>query len=225
MKNLLFLSAFLFAFSLSSCGGGDSENQSEDSENVSQDGNKNEGESDNSSDNSEPANLQEAMDQVQKSMKDAGMQQKEPVNFRELQKMTPEKLDGMERVSKSGETAGALGMKISTSEAKYKDDDGNTIEVKIVDTGGFAMGLMGMAAWSAATIDKEDENGYERTSTLDGYKCFEKCRNRNNSCEISVIADNRYVVTASCNNCGMDKLKSTVKEMGLEDMADLKAEK
>jgi len=215
----------MIALSLSSCGGCGDKNISDDSPSTTaaqhNDGNNDDANASISDSKKEPANLQEAMDQMQKSIKDSGLQQTEPVNFRELQKKTPEKLDGMERISKKGETAGTLGMKISTVKAKYKDDDGNIIEINIVDTGGFAMGLMGMAAWSAATIDKEDENGYERTATLDGLKCFEKCRTRNNSCEISVIADNRFVVSANCKECGMDKLKSAIREMGLKDMADL----
>ncbi len=222
MKNITWIMLLFLMCSLASCGGcGEKNEESSDDTSSVTSNNNGDASSDNEAD-SEPANLQEAMDQMQKTIKDSGLQQTEPINFRELQKMTPEKLDGMERTSKKGETAGAMGMKISTAEAKYKDDDGNIIEIKIIDTGGFAMGLMGMAAWSMATIDKEDENGYERTSTLDGFKCFEKCRTRNNSCELSAIAVNRFVVSASCRECGMDKLKRTVRKMGLNDMADFK---
>ncbi len=222
MKNLTWIMLLLLMGSLSSCGGCGEKNGESNNETSSTSSDGGGDASSETMNDAEPANLQEAMDQMQKSIKDSGLQQTEPVNFRELQKMTPEKLNGMERISKKGETAGAMGMKISTTESKYKDDDGNIIEIKIIDTGGFAMGLMGMAAWSMATIDKEDENGYEKTSTLDGFKCFEKCRTRNNSCELSLVAEKRFVVTASCDGCGMDKLKKTVKKMGLENMADLK---
>ncbi len=229
MKNLLFLSLLFFGISIASCGGCDSKSTSESDFSSSVTSNSemdnDDSESSGSNTNNEPANLQDAMTQAQKAMKDAGLgQNAKPVNFRELQKMTPEKLAGMERTSKSGETAGAMGMTFSTAEAKYTDNDGTVYEIKIIDTGGLGMMVTSMAAWSMATIDKEDENGYERTAKLDGYKSYEKYRNSSEKCELSVFAHERFVITGECRKCKMDKLKKIIKEMGIDDMKDLKAD-
>ena len=203
----------ILALGLISCGGNSSgKNNTDDSASSAS---SDDGGGDEATTN-DPANLQEAMKEAEKAMKN--VQTSEPVNFRELQELLPEKLAGYERKSKSGETAGAMGMTISHAEAKYADGSCDA-KVELIDTGGIAMGIMGMAAWSSATIDKEDENGYERTSTLDGYKCFEKFRKNGQSSELSVLVENRFVVTASGRDCDMDQLKKLVKAM---DMGKLK---
>ncbi|HFA48980.1 MAG TPA: hypothetical protein ENJ95_08185 [Bacteroidetes bacterium] len=226
MKNLLFLFLFFFSLSMTSCiSCGDKTPAEGPSSSVSDNDGDDSSESNSPGNKAEPENLADAMKEAKDAMKQIGMNTDvKTVNFRELQKMMPEKLDGMERISKSGETAGAMGMTFSTAEAKYKDDGGTVYEIKIVDTGGLGMGLMSMAAWSMATIDKEDDNGYERTSTLDGQKSFEKFRKRNEHCELSVIAHDRYIITGECQKCKMDRLKKIFKKMGIEDMKDLKAE-
>ena len=213
MKKLIYALAFFTGSMLLSCGGSNEESQSNDAP-ITSDAQSNE-----PSNDSEPKNLADAMTQATKAMEEAGLNnQKEVINFRKLQEHLPERLAGMERTSKSGQTSGALGMNVSTAEAKYKSSDGTLVETTIIDTGGLGMGLMSMAAWSSATIDKEDENGSERTSTLDGYKSFEKTRNSDNSCEISVIAEGRLIATAKCKNCKMDILKETIRAMGLKNL-------
>ena len=221
MKKLTILFFVLFGLTLYSCGGcGSKDNTaSEASENVPNEKTNNENNGSPTSStraNDEPANLQEAMKEAEKAIKDSGLQQTDPINFRELQKFMPEKLAGMERTSKSGETAGAFGMKMSNAESKYQDSDGNIVEIKMVDTGGFAMGLMGMAAWASAEVDREDENSYERTSSMDGMKIFEKCEKKRDWCELSAVAKSRYVITAECAKCGIDQLKKAIKSMGLD---------
>ena len=220
MKKLIYLLSFFALILFMACGGStNKENQSEGDEPTTTDASSNDDNSDNSSSDGEPKNLADAMQQATKAIEDAGMNnQKEVINFRKLQEHLPEKLAGMERISKSGQTSGALGMNVSTAEAKYKTDDGATVETTITDTGGLGMGMMSMAAWSSANIDKEDDNGSERTSTLDGYKSFEKTRNRDKSCELSVIAEGRLIVTAKCKDCNMDLLKKTIRAMELKDL-------
>ena len=60
----------------------------------------------------------------------------------------------MERTKNEGETTGAMGFKVSTAKASFKDGD-KRIEIEIIDVGGIGMAAMGMAAWSMAEIDKE----------------------------------------------------------------------
>lgn len=221
MKNLLFLFLFFIGMTLASCGGCGSKPTSDAAEESSSSTTSTTSSSEESGGEStegEPKNLEEAIQQMEKAVEESGIGEGavEPLNFRELQKRLDENLAGMERTSKSGETAGALGMKVSTAEAKYKDKDGTIYEVSIADVGGIGMGLMGMAAWSMATIDKEDENGSERTTTLDGFKAYEQTRNSDQSCELSVIAKGRYVATAKCRQCKMEPLRKIVRAMDLD---------
>lgn len=170
----------------------------------------------------QPTTPQEAIKQVEKAMKQTADQQPvEPVNFRKLKELLPEKVAGYERTNASGESAGAMGIKFSKAEGSYKNADGQTMRFQITDTGGLGMGLMSMAAWSTITIDKEDDNGYERSTTLNGYKSFEKYRKRNESSELNVLAENRFVINASCRGCSMETLRDIVGAMDFNALKNL----
>jgi hypothetical protein len=220
MKKLLWLFILTAGVSLTACSSDKKGNDSsgENTETTDNDSN-DEGY------NSDPKNLQEAMQNAKQAMKDLqGGEQVEVVPFRELQALLPEKLAGFERISKEGETTGAMGMNVSRAEAKYKDGD-DEVKIEVVDTGGLGMAMMGMAAWSGITIDKEDENGYERTSKLDGYKCYEKFRKNGRTSELAIIVEGRFLVTASkrdANEKDMDRMKKVVKDMDLSKLAKKK---
>jgi hypothetical protein len=169
------------------------------------------------SNSEEPAaNITEAIQQVQNQA--AQLQEGEPLPFRELQEVLPKKLNGLERTSKSGQTNGAIGFKISQAEAKYQTDDGESIEVEIFDTGGLKMGLMSMAAWASLEMDQEDDNGYERTSTIQGFKAFEKYNKRSQRSELSLLVKERFVVKATGKNMEMKTLKNAVKALPLQKL-------
>lgn len=133
----------------------------------------------------------------------------EPVNFRVLKSGIPETFLGMERTKNEGETTGAMGFKISTAKATFQDGD-RRIEIEIIDVGGIGMAAMGMAAWSMVEIDKESDEGFERTTTFEGYKVFEKCRK--NRCEFSIWMNQRIIFNVKSNNVGMDEIKKGVKK-------------
>lgn len=179
----------------------------------------------NDSENDGPANIQDAMNQVQDAMKQLNDgEEVEVVNFRELQKLLPEKFNGYERTSKGGETTGAMGMTVSTAEATY-EKDGRQIELDIIDTGGLGMAMMGLAAWTSVTVDREDENGYERTGKMDGYKSFEKFRKDGGSSQVSVIVDGRFILQAEATireENQMDDLKDLIREVGPSKLSKMK---
>ncbi|MBX2874218.1 MAG: hypothetical protein KTR30_19015 [Saprospiraceae bacterium] len=158
----------------------------------------------------------DAIEQVQSQA--AQLQEGEPLPFRELQEILPKQLNGLERTSKSGQTNGAMGFKISQAEAKYQTNEGESIEVEIFDTGGLKMGLMSMAAWASLEMDKEDDNGYERTSTIQGFKAFEKYNKRSQRCELSLLVKERFVVKATGKNMEMKTLKAAVKDLPLKKL-------
>ncbi len=171
-----------------------------------------------------PTTPQEAMKQVEQAMKQTEelRQPVEPVNFRKLKELLPEKVGGYERTNASGESAGAMGIKFSKAEGDYKNADGQNLRILITDTGGLGMGLMSMAAWSTITVDKEDDNGYERTTTLNGYKSFEKYRKRNESSELSVLAESRFVINGNCRGCSMESLRNALGAIDFSTLKNLK---
>lgn len=168
-----------------------------------------------------PANMQEAMQQAEKAVKEAQLQQVEPVNFRTLQELLPEKAAGFERTKLGGETSGAMGIKFSKAEGRYKNADGKNLRLDIVDTGGLGMSTMSMAAWAMVDVDKEDENGYERTGTLNGYKSFEKFRKNGSDSELALLVEKRFIVTANCRGCDMETMRSFIHSLDLGKLKNL----
>ncbi|MCF8246884.1 MAG: hypothetical protein K9J37_17960 [Saprospiraceae bacterium] len=215
---LLFLFAMIF---LANCSG-----NKEEKEQASQETAASTAESENtSSTSSEPANMAEAMKQAQDAMKNInGGEEVKTVNFRSLQELLPESLGGYSRTSKSGQSTGALGMNVSVAEANYKSGD-RSVKMTITDTGGLGMAMMGIAAWSTMEVDKEDENGYERTGKMGSYKSYEKFR-KNGSSELAVIVASRFILTANGRTNGsdsdMDDLKKLVEAVDLDKLAGMK---
>jgi hypothetical protein len=147
----------------------------------------------------------------------------EPVDFRELKAMLPEKLSGMTREGAEGEKTSAMGVKISEAHANYTAAEGAHVSVKIVDMGSVS-GLVGMAtmAWAAADVDRETENGYEKTTTFDGHKAFEKYDNQSHSGELNILVEKRFVVTIEGNDVAMSFLKEAARSIDLGKLASMK---
>lgn len=87
--------------------------------------------------------------------------------------------------------------------------------------GAIAGALMGMAAWSMIDMDKETENGYEKTTTYKGNKAYEKYNSKNRDGEMAVIVAKRFVVTVKGRDVEMDKIKETFDDIDLGKLADL----
>lgn len=145
---------------------------------------------------------------------------KEVVDAKLLKELLPADADGLPRKEASSEKTGAMGFNISTAEGRYKNDD-SSIEINIVDVAGTGA-LMGMAAWSMMEMDKETEDGYEKTTKYKDHKAFEKYNNKNKDGEMAVIVANRFVVTVKGNNVEMSKIKATLDDIDLEKLEDLK---
>ena len=116
------------------------------------------------------------------------------VEFKVLKDMLPESLGNMRRTSATGEKTAAMGMSVSNAEGRYENDQNGSITVKLTDIGSMT-GLAGMAAyaWAATTVERESDNGYEKTGTFNGYKSHERWEKSSSSGELSVLVAGRYV--------------------------------
>jgi hypothetical protein len=147
----------------------------------------------------------------------------DPVDFRKLKELMPETLIGLKRSESAGEKSGAMGFTVSTAQATYNGKGEETLEIEIVDTGGIAgVSTMALATWSMADIDKETASGYEKTTSLEGYKAFEKYDNDSKSGEINVLVADRYVVNVEGTNVTMEQLKEALEDIALSKLAELK---
>lgn len=199
-----FLAAFLsFGLLLTGCGKSQEEKQAEEKAAANS-----------------PADALQALADKAKEMGDR--KAVDPVDFRKLKDLLPEQLAGLSRIEATGEKSGAMGFTVSTAQAKYKGPD-SSLDIEIVDTGGIAgVSTMALAAWSIADIDKETTTGYERTTSLDGYKAFEKYDNESKSGEINVLVADRYVVNVQGDNVSVEQLKEILKTIDLSKLGEMK---
>lgn len=172
---------------------------------------------DNSSDSDNPA---DAMKKAMEALGGNG-EASEPVNHRELRDMLKENIRGFERKDYESQTSGAMGFNFSTAEANYETSDDKRIKVTIADTGGLGLAMMSMAAWSSLSIDKENQDGWERTGKYEGYKSYEKYDKSRNSSELALIVENRFIVTLDGNNCDMKDLKKFADDLDIGHLKSL----
>lgn len=165
------------------------------------------------------AGMKEALSELEKSMQEANNGERvDPVDFRDLKELLPERINGMDRISSEGERSGWGGFKVSTAQAEYEDGD-KRLDISIVDAGGM-MGLakIGLAAWAEAEVDRETEHGYERTTTIDGYKAFEKYDSRSENGEVSIIINERFIVNIEGRNIAERDLKRALRKLDLRKL-------
>lgn len=191
----------LFAASLflASCGGGKSESTQHVETNT-------------------PENPAEAMQKALENLNDGKVS--EPVDHRKLRDLLKEEIEGFTRVDYESQSAGAMGFNMSHAEGNYTKGDAR-IKTTIMDTGGAGMAMMSVASWSMINVDKENQDGYERTGSYKGYKAFEKFDKRSNSCELAVIVENRFIVTFNGQQCDMNALKNFADDVDLVELKKL----
>jgi len=148
----------------------------------------------------------------------------ETVNFRELKALLPEELDGLNRTSASGEKTNAFGINVSQAEGEYKSEDNSSrIKITIVDMGSMS-GWAGLAAfgWTMAEIDKETDDGYERTIEYKGYKGFEEYNTKRNYGKKEIMVAKRFMVTVEGTNVPMEAINDGMDEVDVDELEDMK---
>lgn len=163
--------------------------------------------------------LEEAMNKVAQALGDANSngEKVETMNFRDIKATLPSRLLGMEQKNISGEKNGAFGFSVAQAEATYEEDD-RSLEVVIVDGGSMGIAKLGVAAWASVEVDKESDNGYERTIELDGYKAFEKFNSRNGEAELIWLYKNRYIITLKGDGVEGDDLRRALKRIDYDEL-------
>jgi hypothetical protein len=143
------------------------------------------------------------------------------VDFRSLKALLPDSVAGLARKSAGGEKSGAMGLGVSQASGVYAGGEGARIDVKLTDAG--AMGAMfGAIGLSGLEIDKENEDGFERTTTLAGRKALEKYDNKAKHGEIKIFVGGRYIVEVDGQDVPPESLKKAVAALNLGKLETLK---
>jgi hypothetical protein len=144
----------------------------------------------------------------------------EVVDHRELKDLFPKKVAGMKRVSVESQKTGFGGIKSAIATAEYEDGD-TRLKISVVDAGGIGLAINAMAGWTGIEIDKETENGYERTTEIDGHKAFESYDSKDEDGQIALFIKNRVLYTAEITNGSERQLKKGINAVDVDDIVKL----
>jgi len=168
--------------------------------------------------------IAESAEKLADAMKDMNDGKKvEPVDFRDLKALLPDSLPGLARGNIEGERSGAMGIDVAVASADYSNENGTSLSVKISDMGSLT-GAMRMATlgWTMAQIDRESNDGYEKTTTFNGYKAWEKYWTSTKHGELHILVAGRFVVEVSGSDCEMSQIKDAAGKVDFNKLAGMK---
>lgn len=170
-----------------------------------------------------------SMEQASKAMEDAaktmegtagGAGLAPTADFRALKALLPESLTDMKRTDAKGEKVAFGGFGGAFAEGTYNDDKGGNISIKISDMGG--IGAMASAAWTLVEIDREQDNSYEKTTKIAGFKAHETYDKSSKSGQIDIAVPDSIIVEVRGNNVSVDAIKGAVAKIDLAKLAAMK---
>jgi hypothetical protein len=143
------------------------------------------------------------------------------IHQRQLRELLPAEFSGMKRSNMEAGKQSALGLNISYAQATYTAGD-TQIEAKISDVSSMGEFMkMAQYAWAQNEMERESEEGYERTITLGGHTGQESFQNEGKRGRIQVMVDGRFVVEIDGSGVEMEKLHELVKTIDLGKLAAL----
>ena len=150
------------------------------------------------------------------------------VDFRKLKELLPAELNGLKRTEHNGEKNAFGAIAISTAKAEYrknKDQDDEkepNISVEIVDYGGIEMAKGLAMAWTMAEIDKESDDGFEKTIKIKGNPGMLTWQKEGKHGNVQVLVGNRFILTVNTNNIPSEQVMKVVEALPLDKLAALK---
>jgi hypothetical protein len=155
----------------------------------------------------------------------AGSGSFDPIDFRKLKEVLPQDVAGLKKDEASGEKNNAFGISVSTVRQSFRTEDGSKdVRFEVTDPGSLA-GPFAMAnVWMNLDIDKETNDGYEKTSTVGGRKLYERWNKGGKSGEITVIVGNRFMVEVKANGIEMNDIKALLAKVDLAKLESMKSD-
>jgi Yip1-like protein len=144
----------------------------------------------------------------------------DPLEIDQIKSFLPPTLAGFSKQGNgTAEKSGFASLMVSKAEANYSDGT-KTVNIGISDSGG-ASGIMGLAGWAAMQTSKEDDNGSERVTKVNGRLVHEQTR-KNGDDEFEIILGDRFIVSASSRDVKLNQLKTIVSALDLNKIESMK---
>ncbi|NOU04298.1 MAG: YIP1 family protein [Novosphingobium sp.] len=146
---------------------------------------------------------------------EAGSQAK-PIAGSALQGLLPASLGAYQRTAVESAGVGAVG---SNAEGTYTAGD-KTIHLTVTDMAALG-GIAGMAGAMGVEQNREDANGYERTTTVNGQIRVEKWNPSEGRGKFGTMVGGRFMIEASGEAGSIDELKAAVNAIDAGQLAAL----
>lgn len=145
------------------------------------------------------------------------------IDHRQLKALLPGELKGFKRTSAASERSGAMGMVVSRAEATYEGAQNARIDIEFADWGGLGgLGVFAQAAWMSSDIDRESDDGFERTTQYKDLKAHEEYDNRGRGGKIEVLVGGRVMVAVRGSDVKFEDLRAALDQVDLAKLAALK---
>ncbi len=156
------------------------------------------------------------MEAASKQMQAATSGEVKPIDGAQLQTLFPTSLNGFTRTAMEANAMGQMG---TEAEATYTLGD-KSFRLKLVDSSGLGA-LAGIGGAMGMTHSREDADGYERATTVDGQMQVEEWSNKNHHGSFTQQVANRFMITAEGQAESIDQLKSAVAAIDQGKLASL----
>jgi len=162
--------------------------------------------------------------------------QQKPIHFKKLQEFLPKgEISGFVRGKPTGETASFMGFASSNAGVRYETPAPNeetpdmgepfeptSLEIKITDMVSIPA-FAWLTAFQQADYEQESEEGYQKSTKIQGYPALEKAETGEyKSCELTISVGNRFFVELSLSNRDdMVLIKGIAEKMDLKGLEKL----
>jgi hypothetical protein len=146
----------------------------------------------------------------------------ESISAATLKALLPAELPGMKRTNAISERTQTMGIDMSNAEGEYRasDDSGAYVRIKLMDTGNMSGSMrLSMSAWNIGQYSRETDTGYEKTTTINGYKGMEKYDTQNKEGSLEFLVADRFIVEVKGYDVTMETLKQVVDQIDLKKLA------
>ena len=153
--------------------------------------------------------LSEASDKMEAAVKESAGRRAERVKkgdtlalpYKELETYLPATVSGYTAEAPVGESVKMGGMAFSTADRRYTQGD-NWVTVKLMDYNGANTLFQGVSAVFGMGMESENDESLVRTSPLklDGTRAMETLHKKDGDAELSLIANDRFMVSIKANH-------------------------
>ena len=156
------------------------------------------------------------MQQASKQLENAANNKTPPIPAAKMQELLPAAIGSYARTATESVAVGPMG---SNAQGTYTAGT-NSYTLKIADMSALGA-LAGLGAAMGVEQSKEDANGYEKTTTVNGQMQTESWNHQSHNGKFGVVVNNRFLIEAEGTADSVDELKAAVASINQSQLVDL----